>query len=139
MLVVAAALFDRHDRVLMHRRPAHKKHGGLWEFPGGKVESGESPVAALCRELHEEMGIGVDSSALTRAAFATSPPGVQGEPAIVILLYTCRRWAGEPRAIESGSDPDALTWCDGRACAALSMPPLDRDLIASLVGAKLLR
>lgn len=139
MLVVAAALFDDRGRVLMHRRAPRKKHGGLWEFPGGKVEDGESPEAALCRELAEELGIAVELDALERAVFATSSPGAHGEPAIVILLYTCRRWTGEPRAIDSGLDPDALAWCDRQECEALAMPPLDRDLLASLTGAKLLR
>lgn len=139
MLVVAAALFDHAGRVLMHRRPPHKKHGGLWEFPGGKVEPGESPEAALCRELAEELGIAVDSAALTRATFATSAADANGGPSLVILLYTCRRWSGAPHAIESGSDPDAMAWCAAQDCERLPMPPLDRDLRASLVAARLLR
>lgn len=138
MLVVAGALFDGFGRVLMHRRPMAKKHGGLWEFPGGKVDSGESAIAALCRELTEELGIAIDSQALTRAAFATCGPARGEAAATVILLYTCQRWTGEPRAIESDNDPDALAWCSASECAALAMPPLDRDLLASLIAAGLL-
>ena len=73
MLVVAAALTDADGRVLMARRPAGKQHAGLWEFPGGKVESGETPKTALVRELREELGVGVDPDALTRVSFSESP------------------------------------------------------------------
>ncbi|WP_066553149.1 (deoxy)nucleoside triphosphate pyrophosphohydrolase [Croceicoccus bisphenolivorans] len=129
MLVVAAALIDEESRVLMHRRPLAKHHGGLWEFPGGKVESGEVPEAALCRELAEELGIAVDSRDLSPACFATGPavPGA-GTP-LVILLYTCRRWTGTPRALEG----EGVTWCDPAQCAAFDLAPLDRQLLAGLV------
>ncbi len=129
MLVVAAALFDRAVRVLMHQRPLAKHHGGLWEFPGGKVENGESPEAALARELAEELGIAVDSRDLERVAFATGPLE-RGDGALVILLYSCRKWQGDPRAIEG----EAIAWLDPRACNALDLAPLDRVLLADLVA-----
>ena len=125
--VVALALGDRAGRWLMHRRPAHKEHGGLWEFPGGKVEPGETPRAALVREIREELGIELDPACLRPTAFADD--GTAGAP--VILLYTCTRWRGPPpRALEGG----VVDWFTPTEIGRLECPPLDRQLIAALFG-----
>jgi len=127
MLVVAAALERADERILMQQRPAGKAHGGLWEFPGGKVEPGENPRDALVRELEEELAVTVESAALTPAGFADDAGG-EGRRAIVILLYTARAWNGEPRAMEGG----ACGWFTREEIAALDMPPLDYVLLAGL-------
>ena len=121
--VVAVALRDRAGRWLMHRRPADKQHGGLWEFPGGKVEPAETPVNALIREIREELGIALPVGALAPAAFAEEPVAA-GKSPIVILLYTCAAWRGEPQALEGG----AVGWFTMAEIAALAMPPLDHQL-----------
>lgn len=121
--VVAAGLIGEDGRVLVQRRPPGTIHGGLWEFPGGKVERGETARAALVRELGEELGVQVAESELSPVGFADRA----GE-ATVILLYTCRRWAGEPQA----ADGAALRWASLDEIALLPMPPLDVDLIPIL-------
>lgn len=128
MLVVAAALINPAGQMLMHRRPLAKHHGGLWEFPGGKVESGEVPEQALTRELAEELGVAVDSRDLEPARFATGPAPSPGGTPLVILLYICRRWIGEPEALEG----EGIAWCDPVTCRALDLAPLDRTLLAGL-------
>jgi len=125
MTVVAAALHGQDGRWLMHRRPAGKHHAGLWEFPGGKVEPGEMPRESLVRELAEELGIACRSEALAPVAFAESAP-LDGERALVILLYTLGTWDGEPRALEGG----AVQWFTAAEALALAKPPLDIALAA---------
>ena len=125
ILVVAGALIDGAERLLMHQRPLAKHHGGLWEFPGGKVESGESPQAALVRELEEELGIGVDSADCMPAGFASGPLDPGDARQLVILLYSCARWHGEPRALEG----EAVEWCSADEAAELDLAPLDRVLL----------
>ena len=129
MLVVAGALQGEDGRWLMHRRALHKQHGGLWEFPGGKVETGESLASALCRELEEELGIEVDEEALIPAAFAEST-GLEGSRPIVILLYRIDRWAGEPVAIEG----EEIGWFDPKIIYELDKPPLDSELARQLLA-----
>ena len=125
--VVALALSDGAGRWLMHRRPAHKQHGGLWEFPGGKVELGEMPRDALVREIQEELGLTIASDDLEPAAFADA--GIVGAP--VILLYRCARSSGpEPRALEGG----AVGWFTHADISQLDTPPLDRELARALSG-----
>ncbi len=126
MLVVAAALLDGAGRTLLHQRPLSKHHGGLWEFPGGKVDKGESPDAALARELREELGLAVDPAWLEPLSFVNGPPppGASGE--LVILLYICRHWSGDPRALEG----EGIAWCDRGACEVLDLAPLDRILLS---------
>ena len=119
--VVAAAMIDAAGRVLMQRRPAGKQHGGLWEFPGGKVEAGETPDAALVRELAEELGVVVAAKSFVPVGFVSVPP-------IVLLLYSCRAWSGTPQPIEGA----VLQWCAPAAIDALAMPPADRPLVAAL-------
>lgn len=127
MLVVAAALDDGAGRLLMQKRPPGKQHGGLWEFPGGKVEPGETTGFALVRELNEELGIAVAEGDLEPAAFAEGAPDPR-KRAIVILLYTIRRWQGKPVA-----EPDSeIGWFRLDEIEQLDVPPLDKDLIATL-------
>jgi 8-oxo-dGTP diphosphatase len=125
MMVVAAALIDREGRVLVQRRPAGKMMAGLWEFPGGKIEPGETPESALVRELDEELGIAVDLSRLSPAVFASEP--LAGRH-MLLLLYICRSWEGAPRAL----DAEELMWCTPDSLRALDMPPADRPLIGLL-------
>lgn len=128
MVVVAAALVDRGGRVLLQRRPPGRSLAGLWEFPGGKVEEGERPEAALVRELEEELGIAVDPAALAPACFASAgSPGGAGRH-MVLLLYICREWRGEPQALDAA----ALIWVRPKDMAALPMPPADGPLIPLL-------
>jgi len=97
MPVVAAALIDYKGRVLMQQRPPGKRLAGLWEFPGGKIERDESPETALVRELDEELGIGVSPTSLTAAGFASEP---LGDRHLLLLLYCCRLWSGEPHGCD---------------------------------------
>ena len=125
LFVVAAALIDAAGRVLVQQRPAGKSLAGLWEFPGGKVEAGEAPGAALARELAEELAIEVDVADLEPVGFADAPLGGRR---LILLLYQLQRWRGEPRAVEAA----ALAWRDVDALDDLPMPPADRPLVAAL-------
>jgi 8-oxo-dGTP diphosphatase len=124
--VVAAALADGEGRVLLQQRAPGRAMAGLWEFPGGKVEEGERPEAALARELEEELGITADPAALTPAAFASADNAGRH---MLLLLYLCREWLGEPRALDAA----ALKWVRPTDMAALPMPPADEPLIPLLV------
>lgn len=125
--VVAAALGDMQGRWLMHRRPPGKHHGGLWEFPGGKVERLEMPAEALMRELAEELGIACRAEHCRPAGFAETDPAAGGRR-IVILLYSLTRWEGEPRSLEGG----AVGWFTPAQILALDKPPLDIALAGRL-------
>ena len=128
LTVVALALIDASGHVLMQQRPADRAHGGLWEFPGGKVEPGEGPRAALIREIAEELGIVVAEADLTPLSFAARE-NAGGEGPLVLLLYVCRTWQGTP-VCEPGA---ALGWTLPEGLAALPMPPLDVPLAAALL------
>ena len=123
--VVAAALVDRAGRVLVQQRRPGGAMAGLWEFPGGKIEPGEAPEAALVRELDEELGIVGAGASRGPLACASAPLGRRH---LLRLLYLCRNWHGEPRAIEAM----ALRWCGPAALRDLPMPPADLPLIAVL-------
>ncbi len=125
LLVAACALIDTDGRVLLTRRPEGKKLAGLWEFPGGKLDPGETPEAALIRELHEELGIEVANSCLAPFAFASHP-----YPTFHLLmpLYLCRRWRGTPQSREG----QALVWVRPEKLAEYPMPPADRPLVPLL-------
>jgi len=125
MTVVAAALVNDAGEVLVQQRPTAKAHGGLWEFPGGKVEAGETPEDALVRELAEELGIAVEAAALTPVVFATEP---QGERHLLLLLYRVRDWKGDVRPL----DADAIAWVLPRELSGWAMPPADRPLARAL-------
>ncbi|MGH8678532.1 MAG: (deoxy)nucleoside triphosphate pyrophosphohydrolase [Burkholderiales bacterium] len=121
--VVAAALIDGKGRVLMQQRRLDGAHGGLWEFPGGKIEPDESADGALVREIAEEIGCSIEPCDLAPVGFA-SHPGVPH----VILLYLCRKWVGEPRCL----DGEAIAWYALEALRDLDMPPLDYPLAEAL-------
>ena len=123
--VVAAALVDLEGRVLLQQRPEGKSLAGLWEFPGGKIEPGETPEAALIRELEEELAIVVPHACLAPATFASAP---LGDRHLLLLLYITRKWTGLPRALEA----TALRWVRPNEMHALPMPPADRPLIGLL-------
>jgi 8-oxo-dGTP diphosphatase len=124
-LVVAAALVDADGRVLLQQRPPGKALPYLWEFPGGKVEPGETPEAALIRELEEELGIRTHASCLAPATFASAP---LGDRRLLLLLYVCRKWEGMPEARHA----TALKWVRPTQMYALDMPPADLPLIGLL-------
>jgi 8-oxo-dGTP diphosphatase len=125
MIVVAAALVDGAGRVLLQQRLPGRAMAGLWEFPGGKVESGERPEAALARELREELGIHVDPAALAPAAFASADNGGRH---MLLLLYLCREWTGDPRPLDAAG----LKWLRPGEMAVAEMPPADVPLVARL-------
>lgn len=129
LLVVAVALRDSEGRWLMHRRPAGQHHGGLWEFPGGKVETNEIPVLALVREAREELGIEIDPADLQPVAFADHGVSQAGQP-IVILLYKSERWRGTAEALEGG----AIGWFTADTMHGLAKPPLDHALARQLIA-----
>ncbi len=121
--MVALALHDREGRWLMHRRPAHKHHGGLWEFPGGKVESGENPRQALFREIREELGLDLSGNAIVPAGFAEETAMEDRNP-IVIMLYTSAWDGSQVAALEGGE----TGWFTPDQIAHLAKPPLDIEL-----------
>ena len=123
--VVAVALIDVDGRLLVQQRPAGKSMAGLWEFPGGKIEPGETPEAALIRELSEELAIDTAAACLAPATFASE---ALGDRHLLLLLYICRKWRGTPRAVEGG----ALRWVRLPELHGLAMPPADRPLIGLL-------
>ncbi|HEX4738895.1 MAG TPA: (deoxy)nucleoside triphosphate pyrophosphohydrolase [Allosphingosinicella sp.] len=125
MTVVAAALVDPEGRVLLQQRAPGRAMAGLWEFPGGKVESGERPEAALVRELREELGIAVDESHLVPAAFASADNAGRH---MLLLLYLCRAWKGVPQALDAA----ALKWLMPGEMVVGEMPPADVPLVAAL-------
>ncbi len=125
LLVAACALIDVDGRVLIARRPAGKALAGLWEFPGGKVEAGESPEACLIRELNEELGITVAHACLAPFVFASH---AYGDTHLLMPLYLCRRWEGFVTAREH----EALAWVKPARMGDYPMPPADEPLVAWL-------
>ncbi len=125
LLVAAAALIDRRGDILLARRPPGKKMAGLWEFPGGKLAPGETPEAALVRELDEELGIVVKPADLAPFAFASH--GYESFH-LMMPLFLCRRWVGVPAAREG----QALAWVAPARLEEYPMPPADRPLIPLL-------
>jgi 8-oxo-dGTP diphosphatase len=125
LLVVAAALVDGDRRVLLQQRLPGRAMAGLWEFPGGKIEEGEQPEAALVRELREELGIETDLDSLTPTAFASADNAGRH---MLLLLYICRQWRGTPQPL----DASAIVWVRPGEMHELAMPPADIPLIGLL-------
>jgi 8-oxo-dGTP diphosphatase len=125
LLVAAVALIDPESRVLLARRPEGKPLAGLWEFPGGKVASGETPEEALIRELREELGIDVSAACLGPFTFASH---TYEKFHLLMPLYLCRRWQGQVMAMEG----QALAWVRPARLGDYAMPPADIPLVAML-------
>lgn len=126
LFVVAAALRSADGKILVQKRPHGKAMGGLWEFPGGKVDSGENPEAALIRELEEELGIAVPEARLKPLTFASEP--LEGKH-LLLLLYECDQWSGEPEAIIASE----IKWVLPTELRELEMPPADGPLVDQLL------
>jgi len=125
LLVVAAALIDPDGRVLLAQRPAGKSLAGFWEFPGGKLDPGETPEQALVRELQEELGIDTSASCLAPLAFASHDYDTMH---LMMPLYVCRQWRGQP----VGREGQALRWVRPARLLDLPLPPADWPLAAAL-------
>jgi 8-oxo-dGTP diphosphatase len=125
VLVAAVALIDPDGRVLLAERPAGKHLAGLWEFPGGKVQPGETPEAALIRELGEELGIDVHASCLAPFTFASH---AYPDFHLLMPLYVCRKWSGIVTPIEG----QRLKWVRPARLGDYEMPPADKPLVAML-------
>jgi 8-oxo-dGTP diphosphatase len=126
VLVAAVALVDSDGRVLICKRPEGKLLAGLWEFPGGKVEEGERPEAALVRELAEELAIDVSESCLAPLAFASH---AYEDFHLLMPLYICRRWKGQVH----GAEGQKLAWVKPAKLRDYPMPPADIPLIPHLI------
>lgn len=125
LLVAAIALVDADGRVLIAQRPKGKHLEGLWEFPGGKLRDGETPEAALIRELNEELGIDVEHTCLAPLSFASHD---YEEFHLLMPLYVCRIWNGVVR----GREGQQLKWVQPSKLADWPMPPADAPLVAAL-------
>lgn len=126
LVIVAAALVDGDGRVLVQQRAPDRPMAGLWEFPGGKIECGESAETALVRELAEELGISTETACLAPAGFGTAP--IDDGRQLLLLLYICRKWQGIPQPI----DATALRWLRPNQLHDLPMPAADIPLIGLL-------
>ena len=126
LVIVAAALVDADGRILVQQRAAGRAMAGLWEFPGGKIERGESAEMALVRELKEELGISTETACLAPAGFGTAP--IEDGRQLLLLLYVCRKWGGVPQALDAA----ALRWVRPLQLHDLPMPPADLPLIGLL-------
>jgi 8-oxo-dGTP diphosphatase len=125
VLVSAVALIDADSRVLLARRPEGKAMAGLWEFPGGKVDAGETPEAALIRELFEELGIDTHESCLAPIGFASYG---YDDFHLLMPLFVCRKWLGDPEPREG----QELAWVRPNRMREYAMPPADVPLVAQL-------
>ena len=122
-LISAVALIDSDGRVLLAERPEGKIFAGYWEFPGGKIETGETPEAALVRELDEELGVDTKDSCLAPLGFVSHPYDTYH---MVLLLYVCRKWSGRPQPKEGGQ----LKWVAPARLRDFEMPPANKELIS---------
>lgn len=126
LLVAACALIDADGRVLISQRPAGKKLAGLWEFPGGKIEPGETPEEALIRELKEELGVVTKTACLAALTFASHS---YDSFHLLMPLYACRRYEG----IAAPREGQAIKWVRPRDMRNYPMPPADEPLIPALI------
>ena len=125
VMVVAVVLVDQDGRVLIAKRPEGKAMAGLWEFPGGKVDPGETPEAALIRELKEELGVDTAESCLAPLTFASH---AYDDFHLLMPLYVCRRWKG----IVTPQEGQEVTWVRPMRLSDYPMPPADKPLIAMI-------
>src|ERR1700759_4906061 len=125
LTVASAALIDGDGRILIQERPPGKPFAGLWEFPGGKVEAGETPETALIRELEEELGVSTKTACLAPLTFASHS---YESFHLLMPLFVCRKWQGTPQLREHA----ALKWVRPQALSDYPMPPADIPLIAPL-------
>lgn len=131
VLVIACALIDGGNQILLAQRPPGKPMAGLWEFPGGKCDAGETPEGCLIRELHEELGIEVASHNLTPLSFASHTYGpADGDFHLLMPLYVCREWRGVCHPAEAQN----LAWVNPAQLADYPMPAADEPLIRPLRG-----
>ena len=121
--VVALALVDEAGRLLLQQRPEDKHHGGLWEFPGGKVDAGESPRQALAREIAEELAIAVKPADCIALLLAEEVR--EGCQPVVLMLYQSSRWHGSPK----GCEGQTWGWFTREEALALPLAPMDRDFV----------
>ena len=124
-LVVAIALIDINDHVLISKRPKNKHLSGYWEFPGGKVEKNEVPKNAIIREVQEELNIDINHKCIAPLSFSEFD---YEEFQLLLLLYVCRRWEGEPKSMEQNE----IKWVKPNMLRKYKMPPADDTLIYSL-------
>jgi len=121
-IVVSLALINNADEILLSKRPKNKHLAGFWEFPGGKVETGEVPEIALIREIKEELDININNKCIAPLSFSEF---TYKEFQLLLLLYVCRRWEGEPKSMESNE----LLWVKPNMLRKYKMPPADDALI----------
>lgn len=132
--VVAVALSGQDGRIFLQQRPARKHHGGLWEFPGGKIEAGETPRQALIREIEEELALTLKEESLVAGPFAEEVSDIgafadgAGKRRITLLLYRCNKWAAAPVPQEG----QEAGWFTREQALALPLAPMDRDLLERL-------
>lgn len=125
VFVSAIALIDADGRILLAQRPEGKSLAGMWEFPGGKVEPGETPEDALRREIKEELALDICDTCLAPFTFVTHD---YEDFSLLMLLYLCRNWEGIPKGMEG----QAITWKFPREMDQLPMPPADKPIVAML-------
>lgn len=126
LLVVAVVLIDSEGRILLAQRPQGRSMAGLWEFPGGKIEAGETPEAALMRELKEELNIDVQANCLAPLTFASHK--LDEDTHLLMPLYVCRKWQGFVQPMEG----QAVKWVGVKSLRDYEMPPADLPLIAMI-------
>ena len=124
-IVVSIALINNENEILLSKRPKKKHLSGFWEFPGGKVEEGETPEKALIREVKEELNIDINNKCIAPLSFSEFD---YKNFQLLLLLYVCRRWDGEPMSMESNK----LEWVKPNMLRAYKMPPADDSLIYCL-------
>ena len=125
VIVASIALIDANDQILIAKRPNKKHLSGFWEFPGGKVEKGESPEYALIREVKEELNIDINNKCIAPLTFSEFD---YKKFHLLLLLYVCRRWEGEPMSMEKNE----IKWVKVNTLRQYKMPPADDSLIYSL-------